>query len=115
MKIAMRDDEIFIKDMTESQFAIIKSWGKLKWDRKNKMLCGSCEYELLNKLASIVNLPENIETERQRLNRVQTKVDQIRQEESVVPIIKPPVKANLFKHQIRGYNMALVVFGAVEV
>ena len=31
-----------------------------------------------------------------------------------VPLIKPPVKPKLFTHQVRGYNMALMVFGLAK-
>jgi len=34
----------------------------------------------------------------------------MRIKENVTPIIQPPVKANLFQHQVRGYNMALINF-----
>jgi len=39
----------------------------------------------------------------------------MRKTENVKPLIEPPVKANLFQHQIRGYNMALIAFDLVEV
>ena len=34
--------------------------------------------------------------------------------ENTVPMIDPPIKVSPFKHQIRGYNMALMVLGLIE-
>ena len=65
-------------------------------------------------MASLVNLPESIESERQKLNRVMAAVDKERVNENPVPMIDPPIRVSPFKHQIRGYNMALMVLGLVE-
>lgn len=86
----------------------------MKWSRATQTLSGVADIELLNKLAGLVNLPESIESERQKLNRVMAAVDKERINENPVPIIKPPIKVSPFKHQIRGYNMALMVLGLIE-
>lgn len=114
MKMALKDGQILIKEADNVQFQIIKSWGKMKWSRASQTLSGVADIELLNKLAGLVNLPERIEAERQRLNRIMAAVDKERVNENPVPIIKPPIKVSPFKHQIRGYNMALMVLGFVE-
>jgi len=41
-------------------------------------------------------------------------VDKERVNENPVPMIDPPIKVSPFKHQIRGYNMALMVLGLIE-
>ena len=114
MKMALKDGQILIKEADNVQFQIIKSWGKMKWSRVSQTLSGVVDIELLNKLAGLVNLPERIEAERQKLNRVMAAVDKERVNENPVLIIKPPIKVSPFKHQIRGYNMALMVLGLVE-
>lgn len=114
VKMALKDGQILIKEADNVQFQIIKSWGKMKWSRVSQTLSGVVDIELLNKLAGLVNLPERIEAERQKLNRVMAAVDKERVNENPVPIIKPPIKVSPFKHQIRGYNMALMVLGLVE-
>ena len=114
MKMALKDGQILIKEADNVQFQIIKSWGKMKWSRVSQTLSGVVDIELLNKLAGLVNLPVSIEAERKRLNRIMAAVDKERVNENPVPIIKPPIKVSLFKHQIRGYNMALMVLGFVE-
>lgn len=114
MKMALKDGQILIKDADNLQFSIIKSWNKMKWSKAERMLYGPADGELLNKLAQLVRLPENIEAERQRLNSIQDAVDAERMKEEPVPLYKYPVKYPLFKHQTRGANMALLTFGLVK-
>lgn len=114
MKMAMKDGQVLIKEVDNIQFQIIKSWGKMKWSRQTQTLSGSADIELLNKLASIVNLPPSIEAERQKLNAVMAAVDKERMNEDPKPLIKPPIKVKPFAHQVRGYNMALLTLGLVE-
>lgn len=114
MKMALKDGQIMIKEADNVQFQIIKSWGKMKWSRQTQTLSGSADIELLNKLASIVNLPPGIEAERQKLNAVMAAVDKERMNENPKPLIEPPIKVRPFKHQVRGYNMALMTLGLVE-
>ena len=111
MKMKKTDDNmLIIKDITSEQFAVIKSWNKMVWKKATKTLEAPCEIELLDKLSTLVKLPPRISAYRDELMKVQTAVDDMRIKENVTPIIQPPVKANLFQHQIRGYNMALINF-----
>lgn len=111
MKMKKTDDNmLIIKDITSEQFAVIKSWNKMVWKKATKTLEASCEIELLDKLSTLVKLPPRISAYRDELMKVQTAVDDMRIKENVTPIVQPPVKANLFQHQVRGYNMALINF-----
>ena len=114
MRMALKDGQILIKDADNMQFTIIKSWNKMKWSKAEQMLHGPADGELLNKLAGLVRLPPAIEAERQKLNRIQDAVDAERMKEDPVPLYKYPVKYPLFRHQTRGANMALMIFGLVE-
>ena len=114
MKMALKDGEILIKDADNMQFTIIKSWNKMRWSKAEQMLRGPADGELLNKLAGLVRLPIALEAERQRLNRIAEAVDKERMTEEPVPLYKPPVKLDMFKHQVRAYNMALLTFGLVN-
>ena len=114
MKMALKNGQIFIKDADNMQFTIIKSWNKMKWNKAEQMLEGPADGELLNRLAKLVRLPERVEAERQRLNRIQDAVDKERMVEEPVSLYKYPVKYPLFKHQTRGANMALITFELVE-
>lgn len=111
MKMKKTDDNmLIIKDITSEQFAVIKSWNKMVWKKATKTLEAPCEIELLDKLSTLVKLPPRISAYKDELMKVQTDVDDMRIKENVTPIIQPPVKANLFQHQVRGYNMALINF-----
>lgn len=114
MKMALKDGQILIKEADNNQFLIIKSWNKMKWSKAEQMLYGPADMELLNKLAGLVRLPAPIEERRQHLNKVAAAVDRERMKEEPVPLYKYPVKLPLYKHQIRGANMALMVFGLIE-
>lgn len=114
MKIAIKDGQVLIKEADNIQFQIIKSWGKMKWSRQTQMLSGTADIELLNKLAGIILLPKNIDELRVKLNMVVAAVDKERVNPEPVALIEPPIKVKLFKHQIRGYNMALMTLGLAE-
>lgn len=114
MKMALQGKTLLIKEADNVQFSIIKSWNKMKWDKKTQTLRGIADLELLDKLSSIVHLPPAIEQHRQSLRAVQTAVDTERVNPEPVPFYNYPVKVNLFAHQVRGVNMALLTFGWVK-
>lgn len=114
MKMKLDEGMLMVADLDNTQFAIVKSWNLMVYNRKMRWMEGPATAELLNRFASIVRLPVHIENERQRLNRIQAVIDRERMTEDPVPICKFPVKANLFKHQIRAVNMALITFGLIE-
>ena len=60
MKIALQGTTLLIKEADNVQFAVIKSWNKMRWDRKTQLLTGTADMELLDKLASIVQLPTSM-------------------------------------------------------
>lgn len=113
MMMAMKNGQILLKDVDNTNFTIIKSWGKMKWSRSDQMFYGLADIELLNKLAGIMRLPEPIEAERQRLNEIAQAVDAERMKKDPKPLYNYPVKFTLYKHQIRAANMALITFGLV--
>lgn len=114
MKMKLDNGTLIIADCDSTQFNIIKSWNKLKWNKSRQWLEGPCTGELLNKLSSIVRLPAPIEAERKHFNDVAAAVDRERMKEDPVPLYKYPVKYPLFKHQTRGANMALITFGLID-
>jgi len=114
MKMALQGNTLKIIEADNVQFTIMKSWNKLKWDKKSKMLTGVADIELLDKLASIVRLPPVIEAHRAQLHRVQDAVDKERINPEPEPLVKPPVKLSMYKHQVRGFNMCLLTFGMIE-
>lgn len=117
MLIRMRDGCIQIVEADSTQTAVFKSWGgMMKWNKKKKWWEGLVCAELMNRLAKLVPLPEPLNAERHRLNAVQETVDaeRIRPAEELRPLVRYPVKKNLYAHQMRAANMALLTFGLVD-
>lgn len=116
MRMKMDGGWIYIIEADQVQMAVIKSWGLMKWSRKNQMWTGAVSGELLNRLSSLVPLPVPVEAERRRLIAVQDAVDyeRILPAEQLKPLVRYPVTKSLYAHQTRAANMALLVFGLAE-
>ena len=71
MKMALKGNTLILVEVDNVQFAIIKSWNKMKWDKKSQTLHGFADIELLDKLASIVRLPSTVEQRRRKLYAIQ--------------------------------------------
>lgn len=114
MKMALQGNTLKIIEADNVQFTVIKSWNKMKWNKKLQQLEGIADMELLDKLTSIVRLPQSIEQYRANLHRVQDAVDRERVNQNPEPAYNYPVKMSLYKHQVRGANMALLTFGLID-
>ena len=116
MKMALQNGVIRIRELRDDQYQIMRSWGSLKWNKTLKELSGAANIDLLNKLAGMVQLPYPIEEYRLSLLGTQQAVDKLRMEENPKPLIKPPIKDGIkpYAHQIRAFNMSLVVFGVTD-
>lgn len=88
----------------------------MKWNKQQKWWEGLVCAELLNRLAGLIPLPKPLDTERHRLNAVQEAVDaeRVRPTGDLKPLVKYPVKRNLYAHQMRAANMALLTFGLMD-
>lgn len=117
MQIRMRDGYIQIVEADSTQTAVLKSWGgMMKWNKKQNWWEGLVCAELLNRLSKLIPLPKPLNAERYRLNAVQEAVDaeRVRPTEDLKPFAKYPVKRNLYAHQMRAANMALLTFGLMD-
>ena len=74
MKMALQGNTLKIIEADNVQFTVIKSWNKMKWNKKLQQLEGIADLELLDKLSSIVRLPPAIEAHRAELHRIQEAV-----------------------------------------
>jgi len=114
MKMGLKGNILIIAEADNVQFTVIKSWSKMKWDKKTQRLTGIADLELLDKLSAIVTLPPKVAAYRQQLQAVADAVDRERMNENPVPLYKYPVKLPLYAHQTRGANMALLTFGWIR-
>lgn len=113
MKMALKDGKVLIKDADFTQGAVIRSWNRMRWNKSLKLFEGDLSGDLLDRLAKLVKLPQAIEEERQAIHRVQRAVDQERARKDPEPLVRYPVTKQLYKHQVRAANMALITFGII--
>lgn len=114
MKMAIRDGTVYLKDLTPEQIARIKSWNCMKWNRQLQMMIGELSMDVLDRLSRMVRLPPAAEEIRQEMKLRQAAVDAERTAPDPKPLAKYPVKKNLYSHQVRAANMALLVFEAAD-
>lgn len=114
MKIALIRGVVTIAELSNLDFQRLKNISGLRWNRTTRCMVGPASLNLLDGLARYYKLPADMETKRQRLGKTRREIDAERLAEDPTPLLPYPVKANLYKHQIRGANMALRAFGALD-
>ena len=85
----------------------------MEYNRKTGSFTAPIGDEILQKIHDNGWLPGPYEAERQRRIQVHAAVDRERIKEDPKPAVRFPVKASLYKHQIRAANMALIMFGLI--
>lgn len=88
--MALKGNTLILVEVDNVQFAIIKSWNKMKWDKKSQSLYGTADIELLDKLTSIVRLPSTVEQRWRELHALQEAVDRERVNPEPAPSISTP-------------------------
>ena len=114
MKIALIRGVVSIAELSNLDFQRLKNISGLRWNRTTRCMVGPVSLNLLDGLARYYKLPADMATTRQRLGKTRREIDAERLAEDPAPLLPYPVKANLYKHQIRGANMALRAFGALD-
>lgn len=113
MQQKIEDGIIFVKASKEED-AIIKTWRMMKKDKEKGYWYGEITRPLLENLQRSGGLIPPAKAILKEMLTIQKAVDKERMTEEPKPLIVPPVKVKLFKHQVRGYNMALMTLGLVE-
>lgn len=113
MKLAIANGNVYIQN-TKEEYPIVKSLPNAKFDKKIKAWVVPATLDILNRIQRFIKLTPKIKAERQRLQKKQNKIDAERLNENPIPLAKYPVKVNLFKHQLRGANMALIAMELLE-
>ena len=114
MKMKLDGGDLIVADVDSSQYAIIKSFNLMRWNRQRQWLEGPATMELLDKFSKMVKLPESIETERLKLHRLQNAVDGERMKDVPTDLYDYPINGKLFAHQKRAANMCLMSFGLIS-
>lgn len=114
MQIAIKGYNIYIKEFTRTQYDVISQWKHMKWNSSLKMLVGLADIETLDKLKKFTGLPVAMEKKRLKMKGKAKLIDRERLKEKSTPLLKYPVKANLYEHQVRAANMALLQFEMID-
>lgn len=115
MKIAMQNDRIVCAEVGD-YYEALRATGRFRWDRPSRTMRGDLCLITLEALASVCRLPPQIDAEYRRLRRIADAMEEQRRSQDPSLLTAVPVKnCKLMRHQIIGINMALILFGVVEV
>lgn len=108
MKIALQHGQIILAEIEPLRYEQLKRMGIFRWNKTTRTMTGPVSLDALNSLHNRFTLPDFVETERERLAEVARQVEQQREAAEPKPLAAYPVRAKMFKHQIRGANMSLL-------
>ena len=111
----MKNGRIVLAQIEQARMDKLTKTGMLRWNRAARTYSAPVSLDLLDTLAGIFPLPDTVEAERQRLAGIARQLDAQRAASEPVPLTSYPVRAKLFRHQVRAANMAMLVFGAVPL
>ena len=114
MKIAMKQGRILLAEIESARLSPLQRLGMLRWNPDSHIYSAPVSLELLDGLAKIFPLPDFIEAERQRLDYMARRLEGERNAAHPAPLVRYPVKADLYNHQIRAANMAMIQFAAKQ-
>lgn len=115
MKVAMKNGRIILAQIEQARMDKLKKTGMLRWNKAARTYSAPVTLDLLDVLSQIFPLPDTVEAERQRLAGIARQLDAQRAAAEPAPLVPYPVRARLFRHQVRAANMAMLVFGAVPL
>ena len=112
MKLAIVDSEIVCAEVGP-YCEQLRDTGRFRWNRRDKTMRARMCLDSLEALSSCCKLPPHLASELLRMRAMRDAVERQRASENPVPLLRYPIKnAELMKHQVRGANMARLVFGA---
>lgn len=104
----MKNGRIVLAQIEQARMDKLKKTGMLRWNRAARTYSAPVTLDLLEVLAQIFPLPDTVEAERRRLAGIVRQLDAQRAAAEPVPLTSYPVRAKLFRHQVRAANMALI-------
>lgn len=108
MKAAMKNGRIILAQIEQARMDKLKKTGMLRWNKAARTYSAPVTLDLLDVLAQIFPLPDTVEAERRRLAGIARQLDAQRAASEPVPLTSYPVRAKMFRHQVRAANMALI-------
>lgn len=108
MKVAIKNGRIILAQIEQARMDKLKKTGMLRWNKAARTYSAPVTLDLLDVLAQIFPLPDTVEAERRRLAGIARQLDAQRAASEPVPLTSYPVRAKLFRHQVRAANMALI-------
>lgn len=111
----MKNGRIILAQIEQARMDKLKKTGMLRWNKAARTYSAPVTLDLLDVLSQIFPLPDTVEAERQRLAGIARQLDAQRAAAEPAPLVPYPVRARLFRHQVRAANMAMLVFGAVPL
>ena len=104
----MKNGRIVLAQIEQARMDKLKKTGMLRWNKAARTYSAPVTLDLLDVLSQIFPLPDTVEAERQRLAGIARQLDAQRAASEPVPLTSYPVRAKLFRHQVRAANMALI-------
>lgn len=114
MKIAMKEGRIVLAEIEQARMDRLKKTRMLRWNKADRTYSAPVSLDLLNTLAGIFRLPDFVEKERRKLDYMARRLEGERNAAKPLPLVHYPVKAELFQHQVRAANMAMIQFAAKQ-
>ena len=115
MRVGVKNGQLLICRPGPGTEEVIRSWGTMKYDKKDGMWKGPLDLDQLERLKKIApEFPPSLEKIRRELELAGNAVERERTRPDPKPLYRYPIKARLYSHQIRAANMALLVFGLVS-
>lgn len=111
MKIATTADRLYLRPDGDGEKEIIKGLPGVRYDRKSTAWVGMPTLELLERLERLIRLPSDAQDMLYHLRARRAVMDAERVRDRPVAMYAYPVKVELFAHQIKAANMAMLAFG----
>lgn len=113
MKMAILEGYLYMKEVKSSEWVSMQEL-PARYDKKNQYFIARANIDVLGRLRNKTKLSEKVEQYYQTMVKVQELIDVQRMTEHPEPLVDYPTKYQLYDHQTRGANMALLQFGFVN-
>lgn len=110
----MKEGRIILAEIEQARMDRLKKTRMLRWNKADRTYSAPVSLDLLNTLAGIFRLPDFVEKERRKLDYMARRLEGERNAAKPLPLVHYPVKAELFQHQVRAANMAMIQFAAKQ-